>query len=246
MEPAEFCERLNESVQDDCLITLICNCSIEYWGRSRSKVGDGERIILIKPDSTLIVHSPSGFKPLNWMSPPTDTVASLTGGQVEIFSQRTKKPYEEMKIRINHVKDFQLYGGLRDGEKLELTHTEADMRDYLEDHPEKIDANFQLKSVEFQTPVGFFDLYGKLEGKYTIVELKAERAGLPAVFQLKRYRDWLREHVDKEGEGILIAPGITPNALQLLRREKLMFKKFSRSQVEKRKKPNKTLDSWMD
>lgn len=246
MESEELCKQVNDAIRGDSLITLVVDCSIEYWGRSRSKVGAGERIIIIKPDSTLLIHSPSGFKPLNWMSAPSDTVASLVKDGIEIFSQRTRKPYEEMKVRIVDVKDFRCYAGLKDREKIELSHTEADMRDYLEKHPEKVDPDFKLKSVEFQSPVGFFDLYGKLDGKYTIVELKAERAGLPAVFQLKRYRDWLRQHVDKEGEGILMAPGITPNALQLLRWEKLFFKKFARNQIKKEKTPTKTLSSWLD
>jgi endonuclease len=244
MDSSSLCERFNADLADSKTIVLVCSCSIEYWGRSRSVIGSGERIIILKPDSTLIVHSPSGFKPVNWMSAPTDTSASLVDGKVVLFSQRTVKPNEEIKIKVDIVVGYDSFKGLTDKEELTVTHTERDMRDWLSAHPTEVDPCFRLKSVEYKTPLGLFDLYGKIGEKYCVVELKSVAAGLPAVLQLKRYRDWLSEHLRQETVGILMAPSIAKNPLNLMKKEGLTFKKFNVHKLEIRKQRH-TLENWL-
>jgi|GEM_PF-856306 len=240
------CFKLQDDINNSKTVVLVCSCSIEYWGRSRSVVGVGDRVILIKPDTTIIVHSLSGFKPLNWMSPPTDTIAEQKDGILQIHSQRTVKPYEEMKISIEKIHAYHSYSNLEDNKRLELTHTERDMQDYLTKNLHLVDENFALKSVGYRSPLGFFDLYGKINDRYVVVELKSERAGLPAALQLKRYRDWLEKHLKEEVIGMLIAPSITPNALVLLRKDKLVYKEFSLKQIKHTKRSKRTLEEWLD
>lgn len=244
MDSSSFAERINLDLGAGKAVIIVCCCSIEYWGRSRSVIGSGERIVLFKPDSTLIVHSPEGFKPVNWMSPPTDTSAEADGERVLIHSQRTVKPYEEIKITVERVIGYHSYEGLKDAQELDLTHTECDMRDYLAAHPSEVDSNFRLKSVEYRSPLGFFDLYGKIGETYAVVELKNVTAGLPAALQIKRYRDWLREHLKQDVRAILMAPSAAPNAINLLKKEGIEFKKFNvrKLKVERRKH---TLEPWM-
>jgi endonuclease len=244
MDPQRLCERFNLDLADSKTIILVSSCSIEYWGRSRSVIGSGERIIIFKPDSTLIVHSPSGFKPVNWMSAPTDTSADLVDGKVVLFSQRTSKPNEEIKIIVEKVLGYESFGGLSDQMELTVTHTERDMRDWLAAHPSEVDSAFRLKSIEYKTPLGLFDLYGKIGERYCVVELKSQAAGLPAVLQLKRYRDWLREHLRQEVIGILMAPSISKNPQNLMKKEGLIFKKFNVHRLEIRKQKH-TLDNWL-
>jgi len=242
----DFAGRFNSDVGARKLVLVVCECSIEYWGRGRSVIDEGDRLLFVKPDSTLIVHSVSGFKPVNWMSSPTDTVAEVEDdGGVFVYSQRTREPYEEMKVKVRRVIDYQSYEGLVDKKKIKLTHNELDMRDYLADNPKLVDPDFKLKSKEYRSPLGFFDLYGKIGDVYTVVELKAERAGLPAALQIKRYRDWLREHMKgSEVAAMLMAPSITPNALKLLGKEKIEFKKFSTSKIKRRERKH-TLEKWL-
>jgi len=243
--PLEFVNRFNEDFSSRRFTSMVLSCSIEYWGRSRSVIGLGDRLVFVKPDTTLIVHSVSGFKPVNWMSSPTDTIAELVDGEILIHSQRTKKPFEEMKIKVEKVVDYRTYDGLTDKEQLELTHTEADMRDYLARRHHLIHADFVLKSKEYKSPLGFFDLYGKVGDTYTVVELKSERAGLPAALQIKRYRDWLTEHLREEVGGILMAPSIAPNALRIIRKERIEFKKFDIKKIKLPKKTKHTLERWI-
>ncbi|MBU0762119.1 MAG: DUF91 domain-containing protein, partial [Candidatus Altiarchaeota archaeon] len=85
-------KKFSDDLGDAKTIIVVGRCSIEYWGRSRSVIGAGDRVVMFKPDSTLIIHSPKGFKPVNWMSPPTDTEVELEEGCLKVFSQRTVKP----------------------------------------------------------------------------------------------------------------------------------------------------------
>lgn len=199
-------------------------------------------MIVIKPDTTLIIHSTTGFKPLNWMSPPTETIAEYEK-ELILHSQRTKKPYEEIKVKVHRVVDYRSYADLRDDRKLDVTHTEKDLQDYLIKHPEEVHPDFRLKKAEYQTPLGYFDLYGKIKDTYVVVELKAERAGLPAALQIKRYVEWLSEHVNPV-KGILMASGITPNAHNILKKENIEFKKIDVKKLDIKKRREKTLEEW--
>ncbi|VVB53047.1 Endonuclease NucS [uncultured archaeon] len=241
-----WAERFNKDADERNAVILVANCRIEYWGRSRSVVDDGDRIIILKPDNTIIVHSLTGFKPLNWMSPPSDLAATVEDGNLQIFIQKTTTPHEEMKIKIKEIQDYRSFSNLTDPSKQKLTHTEKDMRDYLAKNPQEIDPNFRLKHIEYRSPLGFFDLYGKIGETYVVVELKAERAGLPAALQTKRYLDWLKQNVQKEAHAILIAPAITENALTLLRKEKIGYQKFNIKKIPTHKLPSHTtpLTEW--
>ena len=242
---AIVCDQIKDDLGENKTILLVCSCSIEYRGRSRSTIGLGHRIILIKPDSTLLIHTPTGFKPVNWMPCPNDITAEIEDGRIILYSQRTKKPFEEMRILVGEVVDYNSYPDLSDREKIEVTQTERDMQDYLKENPGFIHPDFRLKTTEYRSPMGYFDVYGKIGDRYAVVELKSDRAGLPAALQIVRYRNWLSENLNQESIGILIAPSITPNAMVLLRKEGIEFKKVDMSGIKHRVDRRQTLEKWM-
>jgi len=50
---------------------VIARCSVDYAGRLSPRLAPATRLILIKADGSVLVHSDGGsYKPLNWMSPP--------------------------------------------------------------------------------------------------------------------------------------------------------------------------------
>ncbi|NIA11896.1 MAG: DUF91 domain-containing protein, partial [Nitrospiraceae bacterium] len=55
---------------DNVLIVVGC-CSVEYSGRARSTLGLGERIVIVKPDSSVLVHQRAGRELVNWKPPET-------------------------------------------------------------------------------------------------------------------------------------------------------------------------------
>ena len=109
LNKTEVFNRLSSDLQEYQTILIVARCSIEYWGRSRSIIGVGDRVIFIKPDTTLMVHSPRGFKPINWMSGPTDTLVFQEDDSLILHSQRTLKPFEEIKIKLESIIDYQSY-----------------------------------------------------------------------------------------------------------------------------------------
>ncbi|MBD3262280.1 MAG: DUF91 domain-containing protein [Candidatus Altiarchaeales archaeon] len=245
MDLHEFCEQFNTDLGFRKYIFVLCNCCVDYIGRSRAVIGEGDRVILIKPDTTLLIHSPEGFKPLNWMGSPCDTVCELEGDVVLVHSQRTKNPYEEMKIKISGVKKYYAADGVCDRGNLCVAHTEKDMQKYLANHPKLVDPGFRVKATEYPTPLGNLDLYGKIGAQYTVVELKAVRAGLPAALQVIRYKQWLSDHLKREVKAFLMAPSATPNTLKLLKKNSVEFRKFDIKKVKPKLKPKTTLSKWM-
>ena len=50
---------------------LVAVCSVEYEGRLAARLPPALRLVMLKRDGSLAVHSDSrAYKPLNWMSPP--------------------------------------------------------------------------------------------------------------------------------------------------------------------------------
>ena len=50
---------------------VIAECSVDYAGRLTAHLPLARRLLLVKADGSVLVHSDGGsYKPLNWMSPP--------------------------------------------------------------------------------------------------------------------------------------------------------------------------------
>ena len=50
---------------------MIADCSVRYEGRLNAHLPLARRLIMLKADGSVLIHSDGGsYKPLNWMSPP--------------------------------------------------------------------------------------------------------------------------------------------------------------------------------
>jgi RecB family endonuclease NucS len=50
---------------------VIARCSVDYAGRLTAHLPLATRLLMLKGDGSVLVHSDSGsYKPLNWMNPP--------------------------------------------------------------------------------------------------------------------------------------------------------------------------------
>src|SRR5579863_4882414 len=50
---------------------VIARCSVDYVGRLSAHLPLATRLLIVKADGSVLVHSDGGsYKPLNWMSPP--------------------------------------------------------------------------------------------------------------------------------------------------------------------------------
>jgi endonuclease len=77
---------------------VIARCSVDYAGRLAAHLPLATRLIMIKADGSISVHSDAGsYKPLNWMSPPCRLAESATQWVV------TGKSGETLTIAIDAV-----------------------------------------------------------------------------------------------------------------------------------------------
>ena len=60
---------------------VIARCSVDYVGRLTAHLPLATRLLLVKADGSVLVHSDGGsYKPLNWMSPPCKLARRVVDG----------------------------------------------------------------------------------------------------------------------------------------------------------------------
>jgi RecB family endonuclease NucS len=51
---------------------IVARCEVRYTGRLDALLPEALRLVMIKSDGSVMVHADTGgFKPQNWMTPPT-------------------------------------------------------------------------------------------------------------------------------------------------------------------------------
>jgi len=193
------------------VVTLFGQCTVTYDGRAASDLGVGDRLLLLKPDGTALVHTDEGRTPINWQPPGSTHRAAVREGRLRVRSVR-ENPDETLTVRfetIAHVVAMSITGG-RD---LELHGSEADLRTRILSAPSLIESGFDPQEIERPSSAGPMDIFGvDADGIPVVVELKRRRVGPDAVGQLARYVRAVREELG-EGDGLSGAdddPGSTP------------------------------------
>ena len=209
-------KKIEEGLKNRNTIILSGRCLINYDGRVEAYLPLGDRIIIIKKDRTLLVHQPEGSKPINYMSKGSVHSVKEKKGAI-ILSSQHKANKEYLEIMIGKVHFCEVLN-LEDGKKQELAGNEKDMSDMLYSNPQLVEEGFSPLSREEHTKYGFIDVFGyDKQGNLTIVECKRMKADLSAVTQLRRYVEKIKASKGiKRVRGIVAAPEITENALQML------------------------------
>lgn len=215
---------LEDAFRRGDLITAFGRCTVEYDGRASSSLGPGDRLLILKPDGSALVHTDEKRTPVNWQPPGCDHFASVRDGRLRVRSVR-RSPEELLDVRFDRVHHLTAYD-VMDSDELDLQGSEADLKEHVVTTPGRIDPGFDPISTERETAAGPVDVFGEDEmGRPVAVELKRRRVGPDAVGQLRRYVDALeREFGDDAGvRGILVAPSVTDRAAALLDRHGLGF-----------------------
>src|SRR5947207_14281903 len=51
---------------------IVARCEVRYSGRLSAVLPEAVRLLMLKADGSVLVHDDAGgYKPLNWMTPPT-------------------------------------------------------------------------------------------------------------------------------------------------------------------------------
>ncbi|HEV2254871.1 MAG TPA: endonuclease NucS [Streptosporangiaceae bacterium] len=216
---------------------VIARCSVDYVGRLTAHLPSALRLLIVKADGSVLVHSDGGsYKPLNWMSPPCRLTEEP--GQWTV----TNKAGETLAITITEViSDTSVDLGVDPG--LKKDGVEAHLQELLAAQLEVLGDGWRLVRREYPTPIGPVDLMCRDEtGQSVAVEIKRRGeidgfnstggaasaggthvavevkrvAGIDAVEQLTRYLELLnRDPLLRPVMGVLAAQSIRPQARTL-------------------------------
>jgi RecB family endonuclease NucS len=186
---------------------LIARCSVNYAGRLSAHLPLATRLIMVKADGSVLVHSDGGsYKPLNWMSPPCRLAQEADRWVV------TGKSGETLTIELAEIlsdTSFDLGvdpGLIKDG-------VEAHLQELLAAQIQVLGQGWRLVRREYPTPIGPVDIMCRdAVGASVAVEIK-RRGDIDGVEQLTRYLELLnRDPLLAPVHGIFAAQEIRPQA----------------------------------
>ena len=192
---------------------LVARCEVRYTGRLTAHLPEATRLLMLKSDGSVLVHADcGGYRPLNWMTPPT--VIEEEPGLL-VVRKRAGKTEDRLEIRlaevlsdVEHAMDEEV-GLMKDG-------VERDLQEALAARPERLEEELRLVRREWATDIGPVDLMCRdADDGWVAVEVK--RVGtIEAVEQLTRYLGFIRVDPAKERcRGILAAQSFKPQAVTL-------------------------------
>jgi RecB family endonuclease NucS len=189
---------------------VIARCSVDYVGRLTAHLPSALRLLIVKADGSVLVHSDGGsYKPLNWMSPPCRLTEEP--GQWKV----TNKAGETLAITITEViSDTSVDLGVDPG--LKKDGVEAHLQELLAAQLELLGDGWRLVRREYPTPIGPVDLMCRDDtGQSVAVEIK-RRGEIDGVEQLSRYLDLLnRDPLLAPVQGVFAAQEIKQQARTL-------------------------------
>ncbi len=190
---------------------VVARCSVDYVGRLTAHLPSAPRLILVKSDGSVLVHSDAGgYKPLMWMTPPC-TLRVGSGADEGVWTV-SNKAGEQLVITVDEVlgdTSHQLGvdpGLVKDG-------VEAHLQALLADQIETLGAGWRLVRREYPTAIGPVDILARDDGGATVaVEIK-RRGEIDGVEQLTRYLELLnRDPHLTPVRGVFAAQEIKPQA----------------------------------
>jgi RecB family endonuclease NucS len=201
---------------------VIATCSVDYEGRLTAHLPLATRLLLVKADGSVLVHSDGGsYKPMNWMSPPCamaevepdDTEAAQ--GVTSVWVVRHAKSEDRLRVRLHEVRhDSEHELGVDPG--LVKDGVEAHLQRLLAEHITTLGEGFTLSRREYMTAIGPVDLLCRDgEGRHVAVEIK-RRGEIDGVEQLTRYLELMnRDPHLAPVTGVFAAQVIKPQARTL-------------------------------
>ncbi|NKX49262.1 endonuclease NucS [Arthrobacter deserti] len=198
---------------------VIARCSVDYIGRLRAHLPLATRLLMVKADGSVLIHSDGGsYKPLNWMSPPATLhvtapdEADTEAGVAEVWNVQHAKSDDRLVTSI-HEHLHELSHDLGTGPGLVKDGVEADLQRLLAEQIQTLGEGYTLIRREYMTAIGPVDILARdAQGGTVAVELK-RRGDIGGVEQLARYLELLnRDPLLAPVRGVFAAQQIKPQA----------------------------------
>ena len=194
-------------------------CAVDYTGRLTAHLDPATRLVLIKTDGSVLIHSDGGsYKPLNWMTPPCrlattePTEEEAASGVTEVWEVRHAKTDDRLRIQVYQIIE-QLDHELGQDPGLVKDGVESHLQALLAEHVEVLGEGLSLVRREYPTAVGPVDLLLRHQDGGTLAVEVKRRGEIDGVEQLTRYVDLLdRDPHLTPVTGVLAAQEIKPQA----------------------------------
>ena len=186
---------------------VIARCSVDYAGKLSAHLPLATRLLIVKADSSVLVHSDGGsYKPLNWMSPPCKLTEApgrwiVAGKSGETLIVNLQEIISDTSHELGADP-----GLVKDG-------VESHLQELLAAQLEVLGAGWRLVRREYPTPIGPVDLMCR-DGAGISVAVEIKRRGeIDGVEQLTRYLALLnRDPLLAPVHGVFAAQEIKPQA----------------------------------
>ena len=202
---------------------VVARCSVDYTGRLTAHLPLAPRLLILKADGSVLIHSDGGsYKPLNWMSPPCTLRAQQRekdlaqedpeGPWIEQWDVTHDKSGDRLRVRLHEIlEDSSHELGVDPG--LQKDGIEAHLQELLAEHIDTLGAGWSLVRREYGTAIGPVDILARdADGAAVAIEIK-RRGEIDGVEQLTRYLELLnRDPLLAPVRGIFAAQAIKPQA----------------------------------
>ena len=192
---------------------IVARCEARYTGRLDTFLPEALRLVMIKSDGSVMIQADTGgYKPQNWMTPPT-TIEEDDG--LIVVTKPAGKTEDRIEIRISEVLS-DVNHDMGEAAALERDGVERHLQELLAEQPHRCGEGLRLVRREWATDIGPVDLMCRDEDDgWVAVEIK--RVGtIEAVEQITRYLEHIRITPSMaECRGVLVAQAIKPQARTL-------------------------------
>ena len=192
---------------------IVARCEVTYSGRLNAYLPESVRLLMLKADGSVLVHADAGgYRPLNWMTPPT---VFEDNGATLVVRKRAGRTEDRLEIKLVEVLSDVTHE-MGEAAALEKDGVERDLQLLLAADPTHLEEGLRLVKREWPTDVGPVDLMCRdSDDGWVAVEIK--RVGtIDAVEQLSRYLDCIRVDPSRAAcRGILAAQQLKPQAIAL-------------------------------
>jgi RecB family endonuclease NucS len=216
------CQTVRKALGQHKCVLVVGDCSVEYHGRARSVLESGERILLIKSDGAVLVHRPTGSRPVNWQ--PSGCILKTTErDRLLVIEAARRTPAESLAVCFTKVEVI-VAAALTDAGEFHLHLSEEELQRAVLAEPGLLLPDLRPVAYEKKVEPGFIDVYGLDScSRLVVAELKRGRAGRAAVLQLARYVESVRQSTPLVVRGILAAPTLAKGAHTMLAQLGLEF-----------------------
>jgi endonuclease len=198
---------------------VIARCHVDYDGRLAAHLPLATRLLMVKADGSVLVHSDGGsYKPLNWMSPPCamaevpPTPEEAADGVTQVWVVQHAKSEDRLRVCLHEVlhdshHDLGIDPGLvKDG-------VEAHLQKLLAEHIHTLGDGWSLVRREHMTAIGPVDILARDHSRHHVaIEIK-RRGEIDGVEQLTRYLELMnRDPHLAPVVGVFAAQEIKPQA----------------------------------